>query len=139
MLEILERVWENLIGRSTGPMNFRLIIQPTVAIFLAVRSGLADARQGWPPFLWTAITDPARRSEVLRHGWKDVGRVFLLSMVLDSIYQLITQRGVYLGELLVVAIVLAIIPYVLIRGPVTRIARRLIHDQAAGSQRGRAA
>jgi hypothetical protein len=120
-------------------MNFRLIIQPTVAIVLAIRAGLADARQGRPAFLWTAITNPDYRPELLRQGWKDVGKVFVLAIVLDSIYQLITHRGVYLGELLIVAIVLAIIPYVLIRGPVTRLRKRRVHDQFVGSRRNRAA
>jgi hypothetical protein len=38
--EILKRVWDNLIARATGPMNFRLMIQPAVASFLAIRAGL---------------------------------------------------------------------------------------------------
>jgi len=50
--------------------------------------------------------------------------VFILAMVLDSIYQLIVHRGVYVLELLITAAILAIVPYVLIRGPVNRIARR---------------
>jgi hypothetical protein len=53
-----------------------------------------------------------------------VGKVFILAVVLDSIYQLIVHRGVYVLELLITATVLAIIPYVLVRGPVNRIARR---------------
>ena len=139
MRELLERVWENLVGRSTGPMNFRLILQPTVAIVLAIRAGLADARQGRPAFLWTAITNPAYRPELLRQGWKDVGKVFVLAVVLDVIYQLIVQRGVYLGELLIAAIILAIIPYVLVRGPVTRLRKRLVRDRVAASRGRRAA
>jgi hypothetical protein len=137
--EILERFWENIIGRSTGPMKFRLLVQPTVAIILAIRAGLADARQGRPAFLWTAITDRAYRPELLRQGWKDVRTVFVLAVVLDSIYQLVVHRGVYLGEVLIVAFVLAIIPYVLVRGPVTRIRRRLVHDHAVRDQGDRAA
>jgi hypothetical protein len=40
MDEILKRVWDNLIGRTSGPMNFRLILQPAVAIVIAIRAGL---------------------------------------------------------------------------------------------------
>jgi hypothetical protein len=123
MDEILKRVWENLIGRSTGPINFRLIIQPTVATIIAIRAGVKDAREGQPPFLWAALSNPGYRPELLRQGWKDVGKVFILAVVLDSIYQLIVHRGVYVLELLITATVLAIIPYVLVRGPVNRIAR----------------
>jgi hypothetical protein len=124
MDEILQRVWENLVGRVSGPMNFRLIIQPAVATFLAIRAGLRDAREGRPAFFWAALSDPKYRPELLHEGWKDVGKVFILASVLDSVYQLIVNRGVYLGELLITATVLAIVPYVLIRGPVNRIARR---------------
>jgi len=64
--DILQRVWKDLIGRSTGPMNLRLILQPTVATILAIRAGLADARHGRPAFLWGAISHPAYRREFLR-------------------------------------------------------------------------
>jgi hypothetical protein len=124
MDEILKRVWENLIGRSAGPLNFRLLIQPTVATLIAIRAGLRDAREGRAAFLWAALSDPGCRRELLRQGWKDVGKVFILAMVLDSIYQLIVHHGVYVLELLIIATVLAIVPYALVRGPVNRIARR---------------
>ena len=124
MDEIFKRVWENLIGRSAGPLNFRLLIQPTVAAVIAIRAGLKDAQEGRPAFLWAAVSNPGYRPEMLRQGWKDVGKVFILAMVLDSIYQLIVHRGVYVLELFITASLLAIVPYVLIRGPVNRIARR---------------
>jgi hypothetical protein len=42
---------------------------------------------------------------------------------MDIIYQWIVQRWIYPGEVVIVAILLAMVPYLLIRGPVTRIAR----------------
>ena len=48
-------------------------------------------------------------------------------MVLDAIYQLIAHRGVYVLELLIVAPTLAFIPYVLLRGPVTRLVAMFSH------------
>jgi len=125
MDDIVSRVWENLAARPTGPMSIRLVVQPIVASLLAIRSGLKDAREGRPAFLWAAVTNPDYRPELLRQGWKDVGKVFVLAIVLDAIYQLIVHRGVYVGELLIVATTLAIVPYCLIRGPVTRIGRGL--------------
>lgn len=118
-------------------MNFRLLLQPAVAILLAIRAGLADARQRRPAFLWGAVTNPAYRLELLREGWKDVSKVFILAVVLDAIYQFIVLRWVYLGELLIVAPALAIVPYLLVRGPVNRIRRRLPRrqDVAGGSNR----
>jgi hypothetical protein len=123
MNEIFARVWQNLYARLAGPMNLRLIIQPTVATILAIRAGLRDAHQNREPFLWAVLWNPAHRRELLRQGWKDVGKVFLLSTILDVVYQLIVHRGVYILELLITAVTLAIVPYVLIRGPISRIAK----------------
>jgi hypothetical protein len=48
---------------------------------------------------------------------------FLLAIALDCIYQLITVRFVYPLELLFTATLLALVPYVLLRGPFNRLAR----------------
>ena len=132
--DILSRFCEDLIGRSSGPMKFRLVIQPIVASVLAIRAGLKDARVGRPAFLWAAITNHAYRSDLLRQCSQDVGKVFVLAVTLDAIYQLIVQRGVYFLELVVVATVLAIVPYVMIRGPVNRVGAALKHRTDRGER-----
>ena len=134
MNEIFARVWENLYARLTGPMNLRLIIQPTVATILAIRAGLRDAHQNRAPFLWAVLWNPAHRRELLQQGWKDVGKVFLLSAILDVVYQLIAHRGVYLLELLITAVTLAVVPYVLVRGPISRIAKMVFAARPALKQ-----
>lgn len=122
--EFFSRVWEMLIGRVSGPLTFRLLMQPAVAAILAIRAGLIDAREGRPPyFFWSVFTNSARRRDLLRQGWKGVGKVFMVAVALDVIYELIVYRWVYPGQALIVATVLAIIPYLLIRGPITRLAR----------------
>jgi hypothetical protein len=118
------RVGEQLVARVTGPMKFRLVLQPAMAIFFAVRGGLKDAREGQPAYFWGLFTDPAERKAALKDGWKSVGKVFILAIVLDAIYQFIALRWFYPGEAVVVAIILAIVPYLLVRGPVNRVARR---------------
>ena len=123
MLEnLFTRIWENLISRPAGPLKFRFLLQPAMAIFLAVRCGLKDSREGKPPYFWALFTDPAQRQEMLRDGWKSIGRLFVLALVLDCVYQIIVLRWIYPFEALVVALFLAIIPYLLLRGPVNRIA-----------------
>jgi hypothetical protein len=120
----IARGFENLVGRSDGLMTFRLILQPAVAILLALRAGMRDAREGRPPFLWAFLSDPSRRRELVRQGWKDVGNVFLVALALDSIYQVLVHSGIYALELLLAATILALVPYVAVRGLVTRLARR---------------
>jgi hypothetical protein len=73
--------------------------------------------------LWTVLTDPLQRANLLREGWKAVARVFVLALIMDIIYQLIVERWIYPIELLSVAIVLAVVPYLLVRGPVNRLAQ----------------
>jgi hypothetical protein len=124
MDDIWIRILENLSDRVTGPMNFRLLLQPVMASIFAVMSGLKDARVGNPPYFWALVTEPAHRVDMLKDGWKSVGKVFVLAVVLDVVYQLIVQRFVYPGEALMVAIILAITPYLILRGLVTRIAGR---------------
>lgn len=118
MEEILKRVWINLFNRLSGPLDFRFIVQPAVASFLAIRAGLKDAQQERPAFLWAAITNPSYRSHLFRQFWNDVWKVFAIAVILDAIYQLIVHHGVYVLELILVATILALVPYLLLRGPV---------------------
>ena len=124
MDDMWARVGEQLMARVSGPMHFRLVLQPVMAAVLAVIAGLKDARTGKPPYFWSLLYDPAHRKEMLRDGWKSVGRVFILALILDAIYQGIVLHFFYLGEAIIVAIVLAIVPYLILRGIVTRLARK---------------
>jgi hypothetical protein len=124
MDDMWTRIGSQLIARVSGPMKFRLVLQPCMAAFFAVRAGLADARAGKPPYFWGLLSDPGQRVDMLKDGWKSVGRVFILALVLDAVYQIIVMRFVYPGEMIIVAFVLAIVPYLIVRGLVTRLARK---------------
>jgi hypothetical protein len=124
MDHLITPLTQHLIARVTGPMKFRLVLQPAMALFLAIRDGLKDAREGRPAYFWALFSDQEDRLALLKDGWKSVGKVFILAMVLDAIYQIIELRWFYPGQAVLVAIILAIMPYLLLRGPVNRIARR---------------
>jgi hypothetical protein len=124
MDDLWARIAGGVIERTSGPLHFRLILQPVMAVILAVIAGLKDARTGKPPYFWALLTEPDHRSEMLRDGWKSVGKVFVLAWLLDIAYQFIVVRSLYPGGAILVAIVLAIVPYLIVRGLVTRIARR---------------
>ena len=124
MDDMWTRLLEDMADRVTGPMKFRLVLQPVMAAIFAIRSGLADARNGKPAYFWALFTDPAHRAEMLKDGWKSVGKVFVLALILDVVYQIIATRFVYPGEAIVTAFLLAIVPYLLLRGLITRVARK---------------
>ena len=124
MDETLARIWENLAGRIGGPLTPRLILQPLVAAILALRAGLEDARMGRRDHLWTLLGDPNQRDRV-RKAWTDVAKVFVVALGIDVVYQIISLRWVYPGEALIVAILLALAPYLLIRFLITRLTRSL--------------
>ncbi len=108
-------------------------MMPTVVTFLAVRAGLKDAREGQPAFLWAILTNASERGRTFRSGLKDFGRIFIVACVLDTTYQILVLRAFYPVQLLIVAVACAIVPYFLIRGPVTRLTRGLY-----GTRNGRA-
>jgi hypothetical protein len=121
MEDMLTRIFEDLVGRVSGPMKFRLLIQPLMASFFAIKDGMKDAREGRAAYFWALFTDPGHRHDMLQDGWKSVGKVFIIAMILDAVYQYIELRWFYPAEALVVAFILAIVPYVTLRGPVNRL------------------
>ena len=123
--EILNRGVAQLLARTIGPLQFRLFVMPTVVTLLAIRAGLRDAREGELAFLWGIIFDPSRRRQRLLTASKDITRIFIVALVLDTVYQRLVFRAFYVVQALIVAVGCAIVPYVLFRGPTARLARAL--------------
>jgi len=132
MQDLVNRFVENMVGRVHGPMKFRLVLQPLMAAFFAFRDGKKDAIAGRGPYFWELFTVSGHRKELIENGWKSVGRVFILAVVLDAVYQLWQLHWFYPTEAVVVALILAIIPYLVLRGPVNRIIRRERGSRGAG-------
>ena len=128
-----------LVGRWDGPLAFRIVIQPVVAAFLAIRAGLRDARTGRPAYGWAVTTNPSQRRDLIREGWKDVWKLFTAAVLIDLIYQVIELGRIYPGQALIVAAVLALPSYFLIRGLANRTARlwslRRLHRPQANPRR----
>ena len=126
MDELMTRIYEHMIGRVHGAMTFRLFLQPIMAGIPAVLDGIKDAKAGKVPYFWALFTEPLHRKELLRSGWKSVGKTFILGLVMDTIYQIWQLKAFYPGEAILTAVILAIIPYLLLRGPVNLLARRFV-------------
>jgi hypothetical protein len=122
--EVWQRQWQDLTGRPGGPMSFRFILQPVMATIAAVHDGITDARLGRSPFFWTVLTSAEKRAGRLQEGLVSTARIILLGLGMDTIYQIKVLGTFYPGEAVVIALALAFVPYLLLRGPVDRIARR---------------
>ena len=120
--EVRDRVWHDLLERPSHLFRFRFILQPVMAGLAALHDGIADARKGRTPYFWALVTRSSRLLGRLEEGVISTDRVLLLGLVMDTIYQLIVLKTFYPAEAAIVAIVLAFIPYLLLRGPITRFA-----------------
>lgn len=130
-LEYLHRFWSDMLARSDGPMTFRLYLQPTMALLMALRDGIKDAKAGREPYYaHLRHADPVERRRAWREGFTATARILVLGVVMDVIYQFKVFGGFrYPVETLVIAIVLCFLPYLVLRGLITRAARRFVrHD-----------
>ena len=121
MDDLGSRFVTELIGRIDGPMHFRLYLQPLMALTFAFRDGRADARAGRPAYGWALISDADHRRYLLQDGWKSISKVFLTALVIDLVYQYLAIGGFRPVQALFTAVLLALVPYLLLRGPVNRL------------------
>jgi len=119
----LEQFWHDLIERPDGPMRFRFVLQPLMATIVAIRDGRKDARSGRSPYFQAVLGNPQERIGRLREGLNATARIIALGLVMDVIYQAIVFKTFYSDQALVVALVLAFVPYVIIRGVTARVSR----------------
>jgi len=120
----LPNYWHELVERAEGPMRIRLVLQPVMAALFAIRSGLRDAREGRPVYFWAFVRAGSERRGMAAEAWKDVGRVLVLAIGIDLIYQATVLHAFRPGEAVFLGIVLAIVPYLIFRGVVNRLLAR---------------
>jgi hypothetical protein len=126
----IQRVLRQLAERPGGPMSFRFILQPTMAAIMAIHDARIDARLGRAPYMRTMLRNPPERIPRLREAPKATARIVLLGLVMDTIYQLIVLQRFYPVEAVVIALLLALVPYVVLRGVALRIARRWLSQSS---------
>jgi len=114
---------EDIPKRLTGPGRFRFGLQPLIAIVLGVRSGLADARTGLPPYLYGVLFHRAARGLLLRSGLITIMNLLLMGILVDSVCQWLILGISYPGPALIVGPVLVVGPYSISRALTNRLAR----------------
>jgi hypothetical protein len=126
----IQRLSYDLFERTDAPMRFRFVLQPLMAAIVAVHDGREDARAGRPPYFVTMLRNARERVGLLREGLNATARIILLGLVMDVIYQALVLKTFYPNEALAIALLLAFLPYLIIRGLVLRIARSRMREKA---------
>lgn len=121
--EVRGRIWQNMLDRPAGPMTFRFILQPIMVAIAALCDGVKDARTGRSYYVWTILRSPEKRAGRLREGLISTARIILLGLCMDTIYQVIVFDTFHPAEAVIIALLLAFVPYLLLRDPVARVAR----------------
>jgi hypothetical protein len=111
--------------RLTGPGRLRFVLQPTLAIFLGIRDGLADARAGRRPYLLAILSGAGDRRELARSALSAIANLLLMGILLDTVFQWVILGIAYPGAALVVGPVLIATPYTLARALSNRAGRAL--------------
>jgi hypothetical protein len=119
--EFFTRFFENLGLKTEGPMRFRFILQPLVSLILALKAGLRDSKKRQVPYFWGLVFYKGERKELVREGWNDLSKLFIVAIILDVIVQLIILKTVYPMEAILTAVLLALIPYIFFRGIFNRL------------------
>lgn len=125
-VEVHQRIWHDIAERPGGPMSFRFLLQPTMAFIAALNDGIRDARVHRMSYLRAILRDPIERGDRLREGLFATARLILLGIGMDAIYQWREIGAFYPGEALLITFLLAVLPYLLLRGPISLIARRFV-------------
>src|SRR6188768_3247852 len=67
-LKSWSHLMRDLSDRPSGPLSFRFILQPAMAMIAAFHDGVQDARTGRSPYFWTVLTNPRERIARLNEG-----------------------------------------------------------------------
>jgi hypothetical protein len=133
--DVTAHFWNDLVSRPAGPLAFRFILQPLMAAALAIRDGYKDAKSGRPPYLHTMVYDKTQRGRLALEGFHAVLRVMIFAAVMDVIYQLVELDGIHVLQTVFIVIVLAILPYLILRGPADRLMRWWLARESSGHGR----
>jgi hypothetical protein len=118
----LKAIFEELVARVvSGPMQFRLILQPLTAVLLGIRDGHHDAKAGTPPLIWSLLFHTEHRKLHLINVLRRLTRPIIIATVIDVIVQYLMFRHVRPLTAVIVGTLLIWLPYSIARGLSNRI------------------
>jgi hypothetical protein len=119
--ETFARIGETLRQRVGGLFSFRFILQPVMAAIMAMLDGYSDAKSDETPYLQRMVSAPREIKANLSDALYSTARIILLGLAMDTIYQIVVFDAFFPFEAAVMAILLAVLPYLILRGPFHRL------------------
>lgn len=105
-----------------GPGHLRFVIQPLIAILLAVRDGRLDVALGRPPYVVSLFTrSRAGRRARLGEGLRSIVVPLCLAIAASLLFQYLVMQRVRLWAGLGYAALFVALPYALARGAANRL------------------
>lgn len=101
-----------------------------MASLVAARDGYRDAKSGDSAFMQVMVSDRALRKVRVNKALVATSKIILLSVIMDTVFQILVLKAFYPFEIVIVTLLLALLPYVILRGPFRRIAGWWLGDPA---------
>ncbi len=119
----MESLLEYLQEATSGKGSLRFILQPVTATLLGIRAGRRDGSSGARPYFVLLLANRESRRAALADGAKHVSKVFIAAVVVDAILQFLAYGSVRPGWAVTVGVLLAGVPYIIVRGLTNRVMR----------------
>lgn len=123
-----EHLINDFLAVITGPLSFRFIVQPAVAMVLAIRDGRVDAKLHRKPFFWSIVSNPSQRMKSITNALHSVLSPIIIGICTDAVAQYMIFKHVRIVTAIFVGSVIISLPYVLVRGITNRICIMKYHE-----------
>jgi len=120
---LLSPLVDRFVARFSGPMNLRFVLQPVMAIVLAIRDGRRDALAEAPPFIHNILFGSGERTAHLESAARGLTVPAMVGTVADAIAQFLLFGSVQPSAAVLVGVGVLAIPYAVTRELANRILR----------------
>jgi len=108
-------------GMFGGKFQFRLVLQPLIAIVLGLRFGVRDAKAGKLPFFQALARGKGERGGLLKQAARDAFIPLVVAVVIDSILQQLINHRIRPLASLIVGGILVFLPFLIVRALANRV------------------
>src|SRR5689334_6231054 len=107
-------------GMFGGKFQFRLVLQPLIAIILGLRLGIRDANMGRQPFFHALAHGEGGRRALLREAVRDALMPLIVAVLVDSILQQTINHRIRPVAAVIVGGILVFLPFLIVRALANR-------------------